>query len=165
MLSRNYFLHNRYRIIRPLGKGGFGQVYEALDDKLDCIVAIKERLAKLDSDKLRRAFEREAKLLANLRHPVLPKVSDHFFEGDGQYLVMEFIEGDDLSILLSKRQYPFPVQQVLSWADEVLKALAYLHTRSEPIIHRDVKPANLKLTSEGEIFLLDFGLAKGYAGE
>jgi serine/threonine protein kinase len=68
MLSRNQFLHDRYRIIRPLGKGGFGQVYEALDDKLDCLVAIKERLGNLDSEKMRRAFEREAKLLANLRH-------------------------------------------------------------------------------------------------
>lgn len=165
MLSRNYLLHSRYRIIRPLGKGGFGQVYEALDDKLDCIVALKERLAKLDSEKLRRAFEREAKLLANLRHPALPKVTDHFFEVEGQYLVMEFIEGDDLATLLAKRQSPFPFDQVLSWADEVLKALAYLHTRSEPIVHRDIKPANIKLTSEGEIFLLDFGLAKGYAGE
>lgn len=161
MLPRNYFLHNRYRIIRPLSKGGFGQVYEALDDKLDSIVAIKERRANLDSDKLRRAFEREAKLLANLRHPVLPKVSDHFFEGNGQFLVMEFIEGDDLAALLFKRQRPFSVEQVLAWADQLLKALEYLHHRPEQIIHRDIKPGNIKLTNEGEIFLIDFGLAKG----
>lgn len=165
MLSRNAFLHNRYRIVRPLSKGGFGQVYEALDDKLDCIVAVKERLADLSSEKLRRAFEREAKLLANMRHPSLPKVTDHFFEGQGQYLVMEFIEGDDLAKLLSKRQHPFAIEQVLDWADELLKALEYLHSHDEPIIHRDIKPANVKLTNEGEIFLLDFGLAKGYAGE
>jgi serine/threonine protein kinase len=164
MLPRNYFLHSRYRIIRPLGKGGFGQVYEALDDKLDCIVAIKERLANVSSDKLRRAFEREAKLLANLRHPVLPKVSDHFFEGEGQYLVMEFIEGDDLATLLKKRKRPFTVEDILPWADELLRALEYLHSRPEPIIHRDIKPANIKLTDEGDIFLLDFGLAKGAAG-
>jgi WD40 repeat protein/serine/threonine protein kinase len=164
MLSRNQFLHNRYRIIRPLGRGGFGQVYEALDDKLDCIIAIKERHAELHEEKLRRAFEREAKLLANLRHPVLPKVSDHFFEANGQYLVMEFIEGDDLATLLSKRQQPFSVEQVLFLADEVLKALEYLHGRPEVIIHRDIKPANIKLTNDKEIFLLDFGLAKGYAG-
>jgi formylglycine-generating enzyme required for sulfatase activity/serine/threonine protein kinase len=165
MLSRNTFLYNRYRIIRPLGKGGFGQVYEALDDKLDCIVAIKERLAKSDSEKMRRAFMREAKLLANLRHPVLPKVTDHFFAGESQYLVMEFIEGDDLATLLYKRQHPFFVEQVLTWADEILKALIYLHTRPQVILHRDIKPANIKLTHEGDIFLLDFGLAKGYAGE
>ncbi|HEY0408582.1 MAG TPA: serine/threonine-protein kinase, partial [Pyrinomonadaceae bacterium] len=161
MLHRNYFLHHRYRIIRPLGTGGFGHVYEALDDKLDSIVAIKERRANLDSDKLRRAFEREAKLLANLRHPVLPKVTDHFFEGNGQFLVMEFIEGDDLSTLLAKRQRPFSIEQVLPWADDLLKALEYLHTRPEQVIHRDIKPGNIILTGEGEIFLLDFGLAKG----
>jgi serine/threonine protein kinase len=165
MLSRNHFLQQRYRIIRALSAGGFGQVYEALDDKLDCIVAIKERLARLNSEKMRRAFEKEAKLLANLRHPVLPKVMDHFFVGDGQYLVMEFIEGDDLARLLSKWKQPFTVEQVLTWADELLKALTYLHTRPEVILHRDIKPANIKLTNDGEIFLLDFGLAKGYAGE
>lgn len=165
MLPRNHLLQNRYRIIRLLGKGGFGQVYEALDDELDCLVAIKERVARHDSEKLRRAFTREAKLLANLRHPSLPKVTRHFFEREGQYLVMEFIEGDDLAKLLFKRQHPFPVEQVMDWADELLKALIYLHVRQEPIIHRDIKPANIKLTDEGEIFLLDFGLAKGYAGE
>ena len=164
MLSRGYYLHHRYRIIRTLGQGGFGQVYEALDDNLACVVAIKERFAKHDSEKLQRAFEREAQLLANLRHFVLPKVMDHFTEGNGQYLVMEFIEGDDLATLLSKRQRPFSVEQVLHWADELLKGLEYLHTRREVIIHRDIKPANIKLTHEGEIFLLDFGLAKGYAG-
>ncbi len=164
MLPRNYLLHNRYRIIRPLGKGGFGQVYEALDDKLDCVVAIKERNAEHAAEKLRRAFEREAKLLANLRHPALPKVTDHFFEGEGQFLVMEFIEGDDLAKLLSKRRSPFGVEEVLVWADDLLKALEYLHTQDEPIIHRDIKPANIKLTDRDEIFLLDFGLAKGTAG-
>lgn len=164
MLSRGYYLHHRYRIIRSLGQGGFGQVYEALDDNLACVVAIKERFARHDSEKMRRAFEREAQLLANLRHSVLPKVMDHFTEGNGQYLVMEFIEGDDLATLLSKRQRPFSVEQVLRWADELLKGLEYLHTRREVIIHRDIKPANIKLTNEGEIFLLDFGLAKGYAG-
>jgi serine/threonine protein kinase/tetratricopeptide (TPR) repeat protein len=164
MLSRGYYLHHRYRIIRPLGQGGFGQVYEALDDNLACVVAIKQRFAKHDSEKMRRAFEREAQLLANLRHSMLPKVVDHFTEGNSQYLVMEFIEGDDLATLLSKRQRPFSVEQVLHWADELLKGLEYLHTRREVIIHRDIKPANIKLTNEGEIFLLDFGLAKGYAG-
>lgn len=164
MLSRNYFLHGRYRIVRPLGRGGFGHVYEALDDKLDCIVAIKERRAELKAEKLRRAFEREAKLLANLRHFALPKVTDHFVEGDGQFLVMEFVEGDDFARLLSKRRVPFTAEEIFPWTDDILKALEYLHTQDEPVIHRDIKPANLKLTERGEVFLLDFGLAKGYAG-
>ena len=94
MLSPNTYLQDRYRIIRILGKGGMGHVYEAIDDTVECIVAIKETVA--DSDKLRKAFEREAKLLANLRHAVLPRATHYFFEGNRQFLVMDFIEGQSL---------------------------------------------------------------------
>lgn len=163
MLPRNHVLQNRYRIIRPLGKGGMGHVYEAMDDAVDCIVAIKETFA--NTDRMRIAFEREAKLLANLRHPVLPRVTHHFLEGEGQFLVMDFVEGDDLSALLKKRRRPLDTDEGLDLADKLLSALNYLHTRPEPVIHRDIKPANIKLTSEGEIYLLDFGLAKGSAGQ
>src|SRR5688572_24226457 len=152
MLSNGTILQGRYHIIGPLGKGGCGQVYQALNEELDCLVAIKERL--VDSNESRRAFEREAKLLANLRHPVLPKVYRHFFEGDEQYFVMDFIEGDDLAKLLKDRKRPFAVGEVLPWADEVLKALEYLHNHSVPIIHCDIKPGNIKLTDKGQIFLL-----------
>jgi eukaryotic-like serine/threonine-protein kinase len=163
MLPLNHVLQNRYRIIRPLGKGGMGHVYEAMDDAVDCIVAIKETFAA--TDKLRRAFEREAKLLANLRHPVLPRVTHHFLEGEGQFLVMDYIEGMNLQELLALRKHPFRAEELLPEADKLLSALHYLHSRSEPIIHRDIKPANIKRTSEGEIYLLDFGLAKGSAGQ
>lgn len=162
MLASNTQLQNRFRIIRPLGKGGMGHVYEAMDDALDCIVAIKETFAS--NDEQRRAFKREAKLLANLRHSILPRVTHHFFEGEGQFLVMDYIEGDTLEALLYKRQRPFQYLEVLPWADKLLDALEYLHSFSEPIIHRDIKPANVKLTEKGELFLLDFGLAKGVAG-
>jgi Protein kinase domain len=114
---------------------------------------------------LRRQFEREARLLARLHHPALPRVSDHFSEGDGQFLVMQFIPGDDLSEMLTRRQGPFPATQVISWADQLLDALDYLHTQDPQIIHRDIKPQNLKLTSRGQIILLDFGLAKGQGGD
>jgi serine/threonine protein kinase len=163
MLSPNTYLQDRYRIIRILGKGGMGHVYEAIDDTVECIVAIKETVA--DSEKLRKAFEREAKLLANLRHAVLPRVTHYFFEGNRQYLVMDFIEGLNLAELLALRKLPFTHEEVLGWTDELLKALEYLHNRSEPIIHRDIKPANIKLTKDGQIYLLDFGLAKGAAGQ
>src|SRR5436305_3574392 len=112
---------------------------------------------------MRKAFEREARLLAHLRHPALPKVTDHFEEDGGQFIVMEFISGDDLEMLLAQRGRPFEVEDVLAWGDELLKALAYLHSQDPPILHRDIKPANLKLTPQGEIILLDFGLAKGTA--
>ena len=94
MLSPNTYLQNRYRIIRILGRGGMGHVYEAIDDTVQCIVAIKETIAT--SESLRRAFEREARLLANLKHAVLPRVTHYFFEEDRQYLVMDFIEGLNL---------------------------------------------------------------------
>ena len=140
-----------------------GAVYEAIDQRLNRTVALKETL--VETDELRRAFEREAHLLANLRHPTLPKVIDHFVEGDGQFIVMEFIGGDDLGAVLEKRGQPFSWSEVSRWADELLGALEYLHTHRPPVLHRDIKPSNLKLTAQGQIVLLDFGLAKGAAGQ
>ena len=117
-----------------------------------------------------QAFEREAKLLSRLHHTALPPVRDYFCTGDDQqFFVMKFIPGQDLSELLAERREksegPFPLGVVLDWADQLLDALAYLHTQDTPIIHRDIKPANLKLKPDGKIVLLDFGLAKGAAGE
>lgn len=163
MFAIDTILQNRYRIIRPLGRGGMGAVYEALDERLSRTVALKETL--VETDELRRAFEREAQLLANLRHPVLPKVLDHFSEGDGLFLVMEFIPGDDLAMMLEGGGRPFPAADVLGFADQILNALDYLHKLSPPVLHRDIKPANLKLISPNHIVLLDFGLAKGSAGQ
>jgi serine/threonine protein kinase len=163
MLAPNTLLQNRYLIIRSIGHGGMGAVYLARDQRLGHTVALKETF--FTEERMRKAFEREARLLAHLRHPALPKVTDHFDEDGGQFIVMEFISGEDLEMLLAQRGEPFPVEQVLAWADELLKALAYLHSQDPPILHRDIKPANLKLTPQGEIILLDFGLAKGTAGQ
>jgi eukaryotic-like serine/threonine-protein kinase len=163
MLTPDTVLQGRYRIVRQLGQGGMGAVYEAVDERLDTTVALKETL--FTDERLRRQFEREARLLARLHHPALPRVSDHFSEGDGQFLVMQYIAGDDLAEMMTKRQGPFPATQVLTWADQLLDALDYLHTQEPQIIHRDIKPQNLKLTSRGQIILLDFGLAKGQAGD
>ena len=164
MLSPNTILQNRYCVVRKLGEGGMGAVYEAIDQRVSCLVALKETLAKRDNE-ARDAFEREAALLANLRHQALPKVMDYFSENEGDFLVMEFIPGYDLAELLDLRGGPFPQSQVLRWADELLKVLDYLHSQEPPILHRDIKPSNLKLTKQGEIFLLDFGLAKGTVGQ
>ena len=163
MLTPDTILQGRYRIIRQLGQGGMGAVYEAVDLRLDTTVALKETL--FTDERLRRQFEREARLLARLHHPALPRVSDHFSEGDGQFLIMQYIPGDDLSEMIARRQGPFPASQVLSWADQLLDALDYLHTQEPQIIHRDIKPQNLKLTARGQIILLDFGLAKGQGGD
>ena len=163
MLTPETVLQGRYRVIRQLGQGGMGAVYEAVDQRLDTTVALKETL--FSDERLRRQFEREARLLARLHHPALPRVSDHFSEGDGQFLVMQFIPGDDLSEMMTRKRGPFPADQVLTWADQLLDALDYLHTQDPQIIHRDIKPQNLKLTARGQIILLDFGLAKGQSGE
>src|SRR3989440_4494572 len=163
MLSSGTILQARYRIIRQLGQGGMGAVYEAVDERLDTTVALKETL--FSDEKLRKQFEREARLLARLHHQALPRVSDHFNESDGQFLVMQYIAGEDLSGMLAQRNGPFPQAEVLRWADQLCDALDYLHTQDPQIIHRDIKPQNLKLTARGQIVLLDFGLAKGYAGQ
>src|SRR5918912_636509 len=163
MLTPETVLQGRYRIVRQLGQGGMGAVYEAVDQRLDTTVALKETL--FTDERLRKQFEREARLLARLHHPALPRVSDHFSETDGQFLVMQFIPGDDLSEIMNRKRGLFPADQVLTWADQLLDALDYLHTQDPQIVHRDIKPQNLKLTSRGQIILLDFGLAKGSAGE
>jgi serine/threonine protein kinase len=162
MLAPETVLQNRYRVIRQLGQGGMGAVYEAMDERLDATVALKETL--FADERLRKQFEREARLLARMHHPALPRVSDHFSEGDGQFLVMQFIAGDDLDRMMKDKQGPFLPDQVLTWGDQLLDALDYLHTQDPQIVHRDIKPQNLKLTARGQIILLDFGLAKGQAG-
>ena len=158
MLAPNAILQDRYRVIRQLGKGGMGAVYEAVDLRLDAIVALKETFSV--DQRLRRQFEQEARLLAGLNHPALPRVSDYFTEGDRAFLVMQFIAGADLAAIMSQQPGPFPLTQVIAWADQLLDALIYLHTRDRQIIHRDIKPHNLKVTANGQIALLDFGLAK-----
>src|SRR4030095_11255317 len=157
MLVPNSILQNRYLIVRELGHGGMGTVYEAIDQRVSCVVALKQTLVGANTP-AREAFQREPPVLANLRHASLPKVMDYFSEGDGEFLVMEYIAGTDLAQLLEEQAAPFSQDQVVVWADELLKLLDFLHTREPPIVHRDIKPANLKVTSGGEIFLLDFGL-------
>lgn len=158
-LAQNTLIQNRYLIVQLIGKGGMGEVYLAVDQRLGSAVALKRTFFAGD-EMLSNAFEREARILARMRHPVLPKVSDHFSEGDEQYLVMEHISGDDLAKRLEAAQKAFPLSWVMFWADQLLDALSYLHSHEPPIIHRDIKPQNLKLTDENHVILLDFGLSK-----
>jgi serine/threonine protein kinase len=159
MIAPQTVLQNRYLILNQIGQGGMGAVYIATDQRFGSTVALKETF--FTDPALRRAFEREARLLNRLRHPALPRVSDHFTEEEGQFLVMEFITGEDLWEMLKAQGGAFPVKEVLGWADQLLDALDYLHTQEPSVIHRDIKPQNLKLTTRGQIILLDFGLAKG----
>ncbi len=155
-LEAGSILHNRYRIEGQLGKGGMGAVYLAHDQTLGIKVAVKENL-NLNPES-ERQFKREASLLATLRHPNLPRVTDHFVLEGRQYLVMDYIEGVDLHARAAREEVS--LEEVLEWASAVADALHYLHTRTPPIIHRDVKPANIKLQPDGEVVLVDFGIAK-----
>ncbi|HEX8737515.1 MAG TPA: serine/threonine-protein kinase [Pyrinomonadaceae bacterium] len=159
MIKAGEILQGRYRIERQIGAGGMGAVFVATDERFGSTVAIKETL--FTDERLLKAFEREARLLNSLRHTALPKVSDHFVDENGQFIVMEYIAGDDLAEMMEKRVGAFPLEDVLKWADQLLDALDFLHTQEMPVIHRDIKPQNLKLTPRGQIILLDFGLAKG----
>jgi serine/threonine protein kinase len=151
-------LQSRYRVVRQLGKGGMGAVYEAIDLRLGHTVALKQTLTQ--DEELWKQFEREARLLAQLNHPVLPRVSDYFTEGNRAFFVMQFVEGNDLAARIAQQTVPFPRHAVIAWADQLLDALIYLHSHDRQIIHRDIKPHNLKITAAGKIALLDFGLAK-----
>ncbi|HEX8565532.1 MAG TPA: tetratricopeptide repeat protein [Pyrinomonadaceae bacterium] len=174
MLPRDTLLDDRYRIIELLGTGAMGSVYLSLDERLSCNVAVKGTIIKqfrLDPEKeaeLRRAFEREAKLLANLQHEAIPRVVDYFTFEDEQYLVMEYIPGKDLfeqAEKMRRKDEHFDVVKVSDWALQLLDALVYLHTQPEPVIHKDIKLSNIKINERNRVKLLDFGISKGYAGE
>jgi serine/threonine protein kinase len=161
-LERGALLHNRYRIDEILGQGGMGSVYRAVDENLGVDVAVKENL--FTTDEYARQFRLEAVILANLRHPNLPRVTDHFVIGDqGQYLVMDYIEGEDLRQRM-ERTNSLPSEEVILIGAAMCKALAYLHSRNPSILHRDIKPGNVKVTPDGEVYLVDFGLAKVIQG-
>jgi len=137
-----------------------GAVYRAWDTNLGEPVAIKENLDAWPEAGKR--FLREAKILMSLSHPNLPSVSDYFFiEGQGQYLVVEYADGEDLSVTL-ERKGTINEEQAIEWISQVCEALSYLHQQSPPIIHSDIKPANIKIRPDGRAMLVDFGIAKSH---
>jgi Tol biopolymer transport system component len=157
-LEQGTLLNARYRIEDILGQGGMGSVYRALDENLGVEVAVKENL--FTTDEYSRQFRLEAVILASIRHQHLPRVTDHFvMEGQGQYLVMDYIEGEDLRQRM-ERVSIIPEEDAILIGAAVCDALSYLHTRKPPVLHRDIKPGNIKITSDGQVFLVDFGLAK-----
>ncbi len=157
-LAEGSFLQRRYRIENELGRGGFGAVYRAWDNNLSRACAVKENLDT--SPEAQRQFAREATVLANLSHPNLPRVTDHFvIPGQGQYLVMDFVEGHDLASL-AKQGSGLSVEQASERILQVLDALEYLHGLEPPVLHRDIKPANIRITPKGRAMLVDFGLVK-----
>jgi serine/threonine protein kinase/Tfp pilus assembly protein PilF len=165
-LAGQTILAGRYLLLSRIGQGGMGAVYKAADTNLNNrAVAIKEMSSSgLPPARLQEAvaaFEREAHLLADLVHPNLPRIHEHFTENERSYLVMDFIEGQTLEDYLEKvGGGPLAVDQVVRWATELCDVLNYLHTRQPPIIFRDLKPANVMISENGHIFLIDFGIAR-----
>ncbi|MBI5290835.1 MAG: serine/threonine protein kinase [Chloroflexi bacterium] len=162
-------LRDRYRIQQAVAQGGMGSIYLADDVRLTGrLCAVKEvigdpTLSPQAQQEAREQFYREASVLARLDHPSLPKVSDYFSEDDREYLIMDFVPGQDLSDIVSAARDEgrfLPENTVLGWARQLIDALLYLHTQDPPVLHRDIKPDNLKLTPNGTIKLVDFGLVK-----
>src|SRR5512138_1259059 len=168
-LKNGEILHARYKIRERIGQGGAGSIYIADDTRLEgrlCALKEVEDDRALPDDireEARQQFLREATILARLDQPNLPKVSDFFSRGPRDYLVMDYVPGEDLRTIMleARRNKTFiPEGQVLKWARQIGNALSYLHGLVPAIVHRDIKPSNLKMTPSGLIKLVDFGLVK-----
>jgi eukaryotic-like serine/threonine-protein kinase len=168
-LKTGEVMRGRYRIHERIGQGGMGNIYLADDLRLEgrkCALKEVEHDRNVPPKLLKEArqqFLHEATVLARLDHPNLPKVSDFFSVGPRDYLVMDYIPGKDLRALMldAKQKNSFlPENEVLIWANQLAEALTYLHSQVPPLVHRDVKPSNLKITPSGLVKLVDFGLVK-----
>lgn len=165
LLKNGTLLQNRYKITKLIGQGGMGAIYLADDTRFsNRVCVLKEMLDNFVDEEQRKIatsnFLREADMLANLHHDGIPEVYDRFSEENRHYLVMEYIQGIDLEQKLEQADEPFDEKTVLNWAIQICDILHYLHTRTPPIIYRDIKPANLILTNSGKIYMVDFGIAR-----
>lgn len=164
-------LQNRYRIENLLGQGGMGTVYFARDIRLDdrpCVVKELRDDYYRDEDKQRALafFQREMRMLSRLKHGSIVQVHDFFDEHGKYFLVMEYVEGENIHSIMQKREgEPFEENQVVSWAIEICDVLSYLHAQEPPVIYRDLKPSNIMINSEGRLKLVDFGIARKIEAE
>ncbi len=162
-------LQNRYLIKKIIGRGGMGSVYLADDTLLEgrkCALKEVEYDRSLEEVLIQEAqdqFMREATILARLDHPNLPKVSDFFSIESRDYLVMDYVPGEDLRTLILQAKHNdnfLAIDDIRNWAQQLGDALSFLHSQDPPIVHRDIKPSNLKITPSGLLKLVDFGLVK-----
>ncbi|MBQ5326133.1 MAG: serine/threonine protein kinase, partial [Oscillospiraceae bacterium] len=161
MLQQGEILNNTYKVIGHIGSGGGGSVYRAYHLNLK-----KDVVLKLINDKAKKSLDArgEVDILKNVKHTYLPTVFD-FQEVNGQiYTVMDFVEGSDFSKLLKDGQR-FSQKDVIRWAVQLCEALDYLHKQDPPIIHSDIKPANIMLTPKGDICLIDFNVSQLFSDD
>ena len=169
-LQAGVTLAKRYAIQDVIGIGGMGSVYRARDmhfPSVTKLVAVKEMINSAPDPLVRETivqnFEREANLLATLQHPSIPRISDYFTVESRSYLVLEFIHGKDMEAIINEANGFLPEDQVLSWAIELCDVLDYLHKhKPDPIIFRDMKPSNVMVNHNGDVILVDFGIAKTF---
>jgi outer membrane protein assembly factor BamB len=167
ILPKGAILQDRYEIVKVLGLGGMGAVYQARDLRFTGVArlcALKEMTCTTPDPQVRRLaiqnFEREANILASLNHPAIPKIYDYFTEGTRSYLVLEYIDGEDLEALMGDTQQMLPQERVLDWAIQICDVLSYLHSQEPPIVFRDMKPSNIMLRPPNHVVLIDFGIAR-----
>src|SRR5574339_442519 len=169
-LQAGVTLARRYSIQEVIGIGGMGSVYRARDmhfPNVTKLVAVKEMINTAPDPLVRETiiqnFEREANLLATLHHPSIPRIYDYFSVESRSYLVLEFIHGKDMEAIINETNGFLPESQVLTWAVELCDVLDYLHKhKPDPIIFRDMKPSNVMINNNGDVVLVDFGIAKAF---
>ena len=167
LIAPGTMIANRYRVIQPLGEGGMKAVYLAEDLRLKarrCALAVM--VDSFTSDEARRhavlTFQREADILAQLDHPAIPKVSDRFSEQDHHYFVMDYVAGQTLEAKMAAGGGRLEASEAINIALQICEALNYLHSRLPPVVYRDLKPANVIVTPEGKVKLVDFGIARHF---
>ena len=165
--TERQFLHNRYRLLRKVGEGGFSAVYEALDLYGERHVAIKavtlRGLSVQEKIDATDTYNREVSILSTLSHRTLPCVHEYFSEPECWYVVMDFIDGVTLENYLERRESTLlPVEDVLDMGIVLCDVLNYLHQQQPPVIFRDLKPGNIMLASDGHLYLIDFGIARRF---
>jgi tRNA A-37 threonylcarbamoyl transferase component Bud32 len=164
-LALQSLLHGRYLVHKLLDGGGMGAVYLAEDTQVfNRLCVVKEMLpyftTPAERQQAEQNFEREARLLANLRHPGIPQLYDYFIENNNYYLVMEWVEGETLEKRLARQGKPLLETDVLEYAQQLAGILDYMARQNPPVIHRDIKPANVIGGDDGQVKLVDFGIAK-----